>query len=145
MINEARQIFVVSFLFLTIGFSAYMVAQLHAQDLPSADFRNASIAEVKNAQHEVVLRGQFEVVEADEGETERQAILGDTTGARKVGEAEVEFPTAGYPQEIDFAIENVEPGATFTFVIDGQDVGTARADRSGKAEFEREIRNPASR
>ena len=145
MTKEAGQIFVASFLFMTIGFSAYMVSQLHAQELQTADFRNATIAEVKNAQNEIVLRGQFEVVEDDEGETERQAILADSSGARKLGEAEVEFPSSGYPQEIDFSIENVEPGATFTFIIDGQDVGTARANRDGKAEFEIEIGKPAAR
>jgi hypothetical protein len=39
-------------------------------------------------------------------------------------------------QEIEFSIRNVEPGLTYTFVIDGQDVGTATADRRGRAELD---------
>jgi hypothetical protein len=53
------------------------------------------------------------------------------------GEAEVETSKdTPAQQEIEFSIRNLEPGAVYTFVIDGQDVGTATADQRGRAELE---------
>ena len=94
----------------------------------------------------VVLRGQFAVAEEEDDDIERKATLEQTgVDADAAGQAEVEFPkTAPTVQEVEFAARNLQPGATFTFVIDGQDVATATADRRGSVEVELEVRLPGA-
>ena len=129
----------------------YMVVQLNGQSAaPTGDFTNASVAEVRDAQGQIVLRGQFAVAEEEDDDVERKAVLEQTgVDADAAGEAEVEFAkSAPTVQEVEFAARNLQPGATFTFVIDGHDVATATADRGGNAEVELEVRlsgAPASR
>jgi hypothetical protein len=131
---------------------------LHAQTgRVTGDFTRASIAEVRDAQGQVVLRGEFVIGREDEdededaddedddaNETERSAALvatGSDTDA--TGEAEVEVD--GSKQEIEFSVERVEPGATFTFSIDGVELGTKRANRRGRVELELEVPIPTRR
>ncbi len=59
----------------------------------TGDFRNAAVAEVHDAQGQVLLRGQFAPVDADDkGEVERHAKLGAIApGLTASGEAEVEY------------------------------------------------------
>jgi hypothetical protein len=131
----------------TVAVVGYMVVQLNAQSTaPSGDLTQASIAEVRDAQGQVVLRGQFAVAEEEDDDIERKATLTQTgVDADAAGEAEVEFAkTAPTVQEVEFAARNLQPGATFTFVIDGQDLATATADRGGKAEIELEVRLPGA-
>jgi hypothetical protein len=131
----------------TVVVAGYMVVQLNGQSTaPSGDFTNAAIAEVRDSQGQVVLRGQFAVAEEEDDDIERKAALQQTgVDADAAGEAEVEFakaaPTA---QEVEFAARNLQPGATFTFVIDGHAVATVTADRGGNAEIELEIRLPGA-
>jgi hypothetical protein len=117
----------------------YMVARLDAQaPALTGNFSNAAVAEVRDSQGQVILRGQFAAVEEDDDDMERKAALtpsGRDTDAS--GEAEVETSReTPSQQEIEFSIRNVEPGAVYTFVIDGNDVGSATADPRGRAEFE---------
>jgi hypothetical protein len=131
----------------TVAVVGYMVVQLNAQSTaPSGDLTQASIAEVRDAQGQVVLRGQFAVAEEEDDDIERKATLTQTgVDADAAGEAEVEFAkTAPTVQEVEFAARNLQPGATFTFAIDGQDLATATADRGGKAEIELEVRLPGA-
>jgi hypothetical protein len=127
-----------------MGVAVYMVVQLNAQTPNvSGDFSNAAVAEVRDAQARVVLRGNFAATETeDDGEIEKKATLKPTdVDADAAGEAEVEFTKDNSsPQEIEFSIRNVQPGTTLTFVIDGQDVGTATADKRGRAELEIEVK-----
>lgn len=128
-----------------MGVAVYMVVQLNAQTPNvSGDFSNASVAEVRDAQARVVLRGNFAATETedDDGEIEKKATLEPTdVDADAAGEAEVEFTKDNSsPQEIEFSIRNVQPGTTLTFVIDGRDVGTATADTRGRAELEIEVK-----
>ena len=131
----------------TVAVVGYMVVQLNAQSTaPSGDLTQASIAEVRDAQGQVVLRGQFAVAEEEDDDIERKATLTQTgVDTDAAGEAEVEFAKAAPTvQEVEFAARNLQPGATFTFVIDGQDLATATADRGGKAEIELEVRLPGA-
>jgi hypothetical protein len=131
----------------TVAVVGYMVVQLNGQSTaPTGDFTNASVAEVRDAQGQIVLRGQFAVAEEEDDDVERKAPLEQTgVDADASGEAEVEFAKAAPTvQEVEFAARNLQPGATFTFVIDGQDVATARADRGGNAEVELEVRLPGA-
>jgi hypothetical protein len=129
-------------LLVTVAVASYMVVQLQAQ---TADYSNAAFAEVRDPQGQIVLRGQFLAVD-DDDDIERKATLAQTgVDTDATGEAEVEYaketPTL---QEVEFSVRNVQPGATFTFVIDGQDVGTATADRRGRAEMEIDVSSPAA-
>ena len=139
--TSRRQWIPVAGLLAVFAAAVYMVVQLNAQTQPvTGDFSNAATAEVRDAQGQVVLRGQFAAVEEDD-DVERKATL-ESTGidADAQGEAEVEFAKdAPAQQEIEFSIRNVQPGATFTFVIDGRDVATATADRRGRAEVELDV------
>jgi hypothetical protein len=135
----------------TVAVAAYMVVQLNGQTTaPTGDYTNAVTAEVRDAQGQIVLRGQFTPVEEDDDDTERKATLEPTgVDADAAGEAEVEFAkTAPAVQEVEFAVRNLQAGATYTFVIDGNDVAAATADRRGSADGELEVRlpgGPASR
>ena len=137
--TDKRQFIPIAGLIATIALAIYMVAQLDAQTPAlKGNFSNAAVAEVRDSQGQVILRGQFAAVEEDDDDIERKAMLqpsGSDTDA--AGEAEVETSTnTPSEQEIEFSIRNVEPGMAYTFVIDGKDVGTATTDKRGQAEFE---------
>ena len=132
-------------LFATMGVAAYMVVQVMAQApaTVTGDFRNAAVAEVRDAQSRTVLQGQFAAVEEEDDDTERKAPLKPTgVDADASGEAEVEFAKTGNvtTQEVEFSAKGLEPGATFSFVIDGQTIATVTADRRGQAKAELDIK-----
>jgi hypothetical protein len=86
------------------------------------------------------------MVDEEDDDVERQATL-EPTGADQdaTGEAEVEFSReAPAVQEVEFSVENLEPGAALTFLIDGNDVATATVDRRGRAEVELDVRIPGT-
>ena len=140
-----RQWIPVTGLVATMLFAIYMVVQLSGQTpAPTADFTNAAVAEVRDAQGQVVLQGQFVAEEAD-ADIESKATLKPTTGVGASGEAELEFAKASpTTQEVEFSVRGLQAGATFTFVIDGQEVATASTDRSGNAEVDLDVSMPGS-
>ena len=142
-----RQVIPVAGLLAILGVAAYMVVQLDGQaGTVVGDFTNATAAEVRDAQGQGVLNGQFTLVEEDDDDTERKAALVATgVDADAAGEAEVEFTkTAPAEQEVEFSIRNVAPGAIYTFVIDGVEVGSATADSRGRAEAELDASMPGT-
>ena len=120
---------------------------LNAQGAPQlqADFTNAAVAEVRDAQGAVVLRGDFVRNDEDDDDIERKAALkaaGPDTDA--AGEAEVEFPkTNVVVQEVEFSVKNLTPGATYAFVIDGKTVTTAKTGKDGSASVDVDVKMPA--
>ena len=141
--NDKRQIIPIAGLLATIAIAIYLVVQLNAQaTAPSGNLTNAAVAEVRNAQGQVVLQGQFAQADEDDDDVERKAVLKPTgLDADAAGAAEVEFArTSPAIQEVEFSISGVESGTAFTFVIDGQEIGTATADRRGRAELEVDVR-----
>jgi hypothetical protein len=143
--NKKRQWFIGGGLIATMAMAVYMVVQLSAQSI-TGDYANAAIAEVRDAQNQVILRGQFAVVPEEDDDVERKAPLKAAgVDADAEGEAEVEYPKdKPAQQEVEFAIKNVEPGATYTFAIDGKDVGTAKANDKGEAEIELDVKPAAA-
>ncbi len=116
-----------------------------SQDV-SADFTKAELAEVRNAQGQLILSGKFVVSDEDDDDVERKATLTSTgVDADAAGEAEVEVSGSGDKrrQEVEFSVTNVEPKGVLTFVIDGKVVATATADDRGRAEYERVVPLPA--
>ena len=145
--NDKRQAISIVGLLVTIAAAVYMVVQLNGQERAAAgDFTNAATAEVRDAQGQVVLRGQFVLVDEEDDDIEKKATLQPTgADADAAGEAEVEFAKAApTKQEIEFSIRNLQAGASFTFVIDGTDVATATADRRGRAEVEVDVPLPGT-
>lgn len=141
--SDKRQWISLGGLAATMAIAAYMVVQLYAQDVakPTGDFTNAVIAEVRDASGQVLLRGSFQPVEESDDDIERKATLAAVgADADATGEAEVEFSKAApVEQEIEFLVKNVEPGSRVTFVIDGREIATVKADDKGTAEFEDDI------
>ena len=146
--RDRRQWIPAAGLIATIGVALYMVARLYAQaDTPAGDFTNASLAEVRDAQGQVILRGNFMVSEEEDDDVERKATL-QTTAANQPasGEAEVEFAKESPSrQEIEFSVRNVQPNAALTFVIDGHEVAAATADSRGRVAIEIDVPFRASR
>ena len=129
----------------TIAAASYGVVHLHGQtQAAAADFTKATTVQVKNAQGQVVLQGEFQAPVEEDGGFERRAPLAPTgVDADATGEAEVEFGKAGSTQqELEFGVRNVEPGASFTFVIDGIDVASATSNQRGRADVELDVRMP---
>jgi len=114
---------------------------------PPADFGNAMVAEVKDAQGQVVLRGNFALNEETDDDVERKATLAPTTaGAQSAGEAEIEVSRDGTPrsQEVEFSATGLQAGAAYTFVIDGKVFATVAADSRGRASLERDVPLPTA-
>ena len=141
--SDKRQWISIGGLVATLAIVAYTVVQLYGQDklVPTGDFTNAAVAEVRDAQGQVLLRGHFQPVEEADDDIERKAAL-EPVGADRdaTGEAEVEFSKATpIEQEVEFEVKQLDPGARVTFVIDGKEVATVTVDDDGTAEFEADI------
>ena len=122
-------------------------AQTSATAGPPADFSCAAVAEVKDAQGQVVLRGSFVLNEEPDDDVERKATLAPTgVDADASGEAEVEVTRDGNPrrQEVEFSMKNLAPGASYTLVIDGKVFATIAADSRGSASHERDVPMPTA-
>jgi len=140
--SDKRQFIPIGGFIATIAVAGYMVAQLHAQQAAtSGDFTSATIAEVQDAQGQIILRGQFAAAEEEDDDVERKAALEPTgVDADASGDAEVEFArTTPTEQEVEFSVRNVTAGAVLNVLIDGQVIGQITADRRGRAEFDRDI------
>lgn len=137
--KDKRQYIALGGFIAVAAFAAYMMANLGAQgSATTGDFRNAAVAEVRDAQGQTILRGQFAISPEDDDDVERKAAL-EPTGidADASGEAEVEYSKdSATEQEVEFSVKNLPPGATFTFVIDGVTLATATVDGRGHAELE---------
>lgn len=146
--KNKRQMAPVAGLLAVVTVAVYMVIQLNGQGQTGAtgNFTNAAVAEVRDAGGQVVLQGHFIVSDEDDDDIERKAVLKPTGGdADAAGEAEVEYARATpATQEVEFSVRGLQPGAAFTFVIDGQAVATATADKGGKAEVELDVRMPGA-
>jgi hypothetical protein len=146
--SDKRQLIPIAGLLATMAIASYMVAELDGQATAAAtaNFTNAAVAEVRDAQGLVVLHGQFVLSDEDDDDTERKAVLTPTgLDGDAGGNAEVEFAqSAPVTQEVEFSVRGLQPGVTFTFVIDGHEVATATTDRRGRAEVERDVRLPGA-
>jgi hypothetical protein len=145
--RDTRQAIPIVGFLATSAVAVYMVVQLSGQEArPTGDFTNAATAEVRDAQGQVVLRGQLLLIDEEDDDIERRAVLEPTgVDADAAGEAEVEFAKeAPTTQEIEFSVRNLQAGAAFTFVLDGIDVAAATSDRRGRADVEFEVQLPGT-
>jgi hypothetical protein len=128
---------------LTAAVSVAMVISLSGNQLASVsgDFRNATTAEIRDAQGKVLLRGMFAAARQDADNLERQATLTPTPeGGQASGEAELEYSKSEpNTQEIEFEVSGVPARAIVTLVLDGRDVISATADDKGRADAEFDV------
>lgn len=137
-----------SALALIIGLTIGIGPAVSAQSGITGDFRNATRAEVADAQGRVVLTGTLALVEEEDDDVERKAVLTPTAvDPDAAGEAEVEYPReSAAQQEIEFSVRNLPSDSAVTFMLDGTVVGRSTTDRRGRAELEIEVpRQPATR
>ena len=74
--RDKRQMIPAVGLLATVAIAVYMVTQLNGQGTaPTGDFTNAATAEVRDAQGQVVLRGQFVLADEEDDDVERRAAL----------------------------------------------------------------------
>ena len=127
--------------------AGYLVLRFSARELSlqSADFRNAASAEIRDRQGTVVLRGTFVLEEEEDDDVEREAALADPGGGEPMGEAEVEF-AAVFPveQEVEFSARGLQPGATYTLVVDGHELVAVAADERGRIAIELDVPLPGA-
>ena len=72
---DKRQIIPAAGLLATVVAAVYMVVQLNGQTAqPTADLTNAALAEVRNAQGQAILSGQFQLVEQFEQPPDADAV-----------------------------------------------------------------------
>ena len=143
--SDKRQWIPIGGLLAIAAVAIYMVARMDAQSAVTGDFANAGVAEVRDAQGQVILRGQFVVLNEDADEMERQAVLEPSGSDPDAGgEAEVEIPASAGTQEVECSVWNVQAGSAVTFLIDGQEVASATTDSRGRAEVELEVTVPGS-
>ena len=146
--GEKRQLIPLAGLFTTMAIAAYMVVQMHGQSTTATgDFTNAAVAEVSDAQGQVLLRGEFHLTDEADDDIERRAVLSPPDGATQGprGEAEVEIArTDAATQEVEFSVERVAPNTPLTFTIDGARVAQATADAQGRAEVELDVAMPGT-
>jgi inner membrane protein involved in colicin E2 resistance len=110
------------------------------------DLRNAAVAEVRDGQGQVVLKGDFTSQDEDDDDTERKAELKSVVAnAKATGNAEIEFANQQpKEQEVEFAGRDLTPGATYTLAIDGHAVATATANKNGRLEIEVNVPLPGA-
>jgi hypothetical protein len=128
----------------TVAIAVAMVVNLTGQQASqiSGDFRNATTAEIRDAQGTVLLRGTFTQVAGDsESEVERQATLAPVAaGGTAAGDAEVEYQKDKPDvQEVEFNVTGVPARAILTLVLDGRDVFSATANDKGEVEAEANV------
>ena len=148
MIN-GRQILPAAGVLATTVAAAYVVVQLNAQDPATEpiDLRNVATAEIRDAQGQVVLSGQFMLDDGNDTEdVERKAALQPSgADADASGVAEVEFAKQNPDeQEVEFSGRNLQAGARYTLVLDGRDVIAGVAERDGDLELERDVPIPGA-
>ena len=145
--SDRRQWVPLGGLLATLAIAAYMVVQLNAQSAtPAVTVTNAVMAELKDAQGQVVLQGQFGVDDDDDDDdVDRKAVLAPTgIDDDATGEAEIEVSKAtGEIREVEVEARGLTSGAAFTLVIDGREVARGTANARGRLEVEQRMA-PAS-
>jgi cytoskeletal protein RodZ len=130
-------------LFVVAALASIAVVQSSGEQAAiTGDFRSAAAAEVHDSQGNVLARGTFAPVEAeDAGEVERIAPLTNASG-QAAGEVEIEYaqdrPTE---QEIELTLSGATPGGDVTLLVDGQRVLTGKAGNDGRVEVEVMVRS----
>ena len=136
-----RRLPVIGLIVVCLG-AAYAVAQSAPRPsvIPAAigDLATAVQAEVRGADGQVVLAGQFGEASLDGNETERSARLTATAGSQATGTAEIELVTRGntIERELELEADGLAANTSYTFVIDQQTAATFTTDARGSVEIE---------
>jgi hypothetical protein len=97
---------------------------------------DAKYVEIRDGGGQVVLRGAF---------SNRNAPLANPgTNAKGLAEIEIEKVGTNLKQEIEVAVENLPPSASFKLVVDGKEVATFLTSSAGKREMKFTRKDPGS-
>jgi hypothetical protein len=99
----------------------------------------ADIVEIRDAQGNAVLTGEFRTRVDALGNTEKDAALRNREGSTVIGEVELEIPVEGRENrrpELEVDIISLEPNQTYTVAIDDRPVATFSADDRGSIDVE---------
>ena len=142
----ARNVGLACIVVAVVAVTGYCLARFNGQDaVQGTDFRKAATAQIRDSTGKVVLHGTFRLVEEEDDDIERKAALVATTGGEVMGEAEVEFATEmPADQEVEFAARGLEAGATYTLLVDGQEIASLTADARGRIAIERNVPLPGA-
>lgn len=100
---------------------------------------SADIVEIRDAQGNAVLTGEFRTRVDALGNTEKDAALRNRDGSTVIGEVELEIPVEGRENrrpELEVDIISLEPNQTYTVAIDDRPVATFTADDRGSIDVE---------
>lgn len=107
--------------------------------------KEASIVEVRDAEGRSVLLGEFRAHKDPLGNTEFDAAFYDRSGAKVIGEVELDIPPSSRTDrrpELELDIIGLPPRQNFTLVIDDREVATFATDDRGS--IDREIQEGES-
>jgi hypothetical protein len=101
--------------------------------------KEASIVEVRGSDGRAVLLGEFRAHTDSLGNTEFDAALYDSRGAKVIGEVELDIPPADREDrrpELELDIIGLTPRENFTLVIDDHEVARFATDDRGSIDRE---------
>jgi hypothetical protein len=148
MSYRVKRILPIVGMLLLCGYAAFAVirtgnkVQEVRQPLPSSvgDLAASKLVEIKDAAGQIVLSGNFVVVNKQDGDVEGKALLtGTGINAEAKGEAEFEVSTkrnGGTEKELEISVRKLAPGTSFSLFVDGQQVATFSTNQRGAAELE---------
>ena len=142
MERQARKLFLafvtVCGLFLAVGV-ALGSGRRARPPLVMGDLSDAQIVEIRDDAGATILSGEFRLRIDSLGNLERDAALTDRSGAKVIGEVEIDIPAAGASdgrQELEVDIIRLAPRASFTVVIDDRPVAGFNTDDRGSVDIE---------
>ncbi|MGE0866759.1 MAG: hypothetical protein AB7P34_22880 [Vicinamibacterales bacterium] len=118
----------------TRGLVAASQPPLSLDNITSAD-----IVEIRDAQGNAVLTGEFRTRVDTLGNTEKDAALRNRSGSTVIGEVELEIPVEGRENrrpELEVDVISLEPNQTYTVAIDDRPVATFITDDRGSIDVE---------
>lgn len=112
------------------------------QALPShiSNLSEVKSVEIKDANGQLILSGNFGNATQDGKELEREAVLAATTvipAATGVAEIEISTGKASFiEQELELSVKHLSAGTIFHLFVDSQEVAPFKTNHEGKAELE---------
>ena len=106
---------------------------------PLPDLSEAQFVEIRDASGHPLLMGEFRTRTDPMGNVEKDAALADPSGAKVIGEIEIDIPRADASdprQELEVDIIRLTPNATLRVFVNDRHVATFTTDDRGSVDFE---------
>ena len=122
-----------------LGISVWTKTSAAVEPVMLRHLSEAHIVEIRNADGQAVLSGEFRSRTDAAGNVEKDAALLDARGHQVIGEIELEFPDKrriDRRPELEVDVMGLPRNQPFTIVVDNQPVGIFRTDDRGSADLE---------